>query len=317
MLGGPLDLRVEDDRNEAAEAASVVSKLITRDHVVALIGENASSRSLAAAPIAQSYRIPMISPSSTNVEVTKKGDYIFRVCFTDESQGRALAAFARKNLKAATAAILIDARSDYSVGLADAFAPTSRRAAAASSPSPKYTEGDTDFSAQLTAILPLKPDVLFLPGYYTDAGLIARQARGLGLTATLLGADGCDSPKLTEIGGDAIEGAYFSNHYSVDDPARPCGPSSRPIEAVRGRSRLDRRHLVRRHAAPGRRHRPRRLDGGAPDPRRAGRDERLSGSDGHDHDGRRPQSDQARGGAPRRGRPLPLRRLDRAGVVRR
>ena len=122
VLGVRLDLRVEDDRNEPAEAASVVSKLITRDHVVALIGENASSRSLAAAPIAQRYQIPMISPSSTNVEVTKKGDYIFRVSFTDESQGRALAAFARRNLKAATAAILIDARSDYSVGLADAFA---------------------------------------------------------------------------------------------------------------------------------------------------------------------------------------------------
>ena len=111
----------EDDRGEAAEAASVVSKLITRDHVVALIGENASSRSLAAAPIAQSYRVPMVSPSSTNVEVTKKGDYIFRVCFIDSYQGKVLATFARRNLKAKTAAILIDSRSDYSVGLAEAF----------------------------------------------------------------------------------------------------------------------------------------------------------------------------------------------------
>jgi len=218
VLGVRLDLRVEDDHNEPAEAASVVSKLITRDHVVALIGENASSRSLAAAPIAQGYRIPMISPSSTNVEVTKKGDYIFRVSFTDESQGRALAAFARRNLKASTAAILIDARSDYSVGLADAFAHDFTAAGGRVVAQPRYTEGDTDFSAQLTALLPIKPDILFLPGYYTDAGLIARQARGLGLTAAFLGADGFDSPKLTEIGGDAVEGAYFSNHYSPEDP---------------------------------------------------------------------------------------------------
>ncbi len=219
VLGVPLDLHVEDDRNEPAEAASAVSKLITRDHVVALIGENASSRTLAAAPIAQSYRVPMVSPSSTNVEVTKKGDYIFRVCFTDAAQGRALAAFARRNLEARTAAMLVDSRSDYSVGLAEAFARDFAAAGGRIIGELKYSEGDNDFSAQLTAIAPLAPDVLFVPGYYTDAGLIARQARGLGLRAILLGADGWDSSKLVEIGGEALEGAYFSNHYSVDEPS--------------------------------------------------------------------------------------------------
>jgi branched-chain amino acid transport system substrate-binding protein len=219
VLGVPLELLVEDDRNEPAEAASAVSKLITRDHVVALIGENASSRTLAAAPIAQSYRIPMVSPSSTNVEVTKKGDYIFRVCFTDAAQGRALAAFARRNLGAATAAMLVDSRSDYSVGLAEAFARDFAAAGGRIVAELKYTEGDNDFSAQLTAILPLSPEVLFIPGYYTDAGLIARQARGLGLKATLLGADGWDSSKLVEIGGQALEGACFSNHYSIEEPS--------------------------------------------------------------------------------------------------
>jgi branched-chain amino acid transport system substrate-binding protein len=219
VLGVRLELLVEDDRNEPAEAASAVSKLITRDHVVALIGENASSRTLAAAPIAQSYRIPMISPSSTNVEVTKKGDYIFRVCFTDAAQGRALAAFARRNLSAATAAMLVDSRSDYSVGLAEAFARDFAAAGGRIVADLKYTEGDNDFSAQLTAILPLSPDVLFIPGYYTDAGLIARQARGLGLKATLLGADGWDSSKLVEIGGQSLEGACFSNHYSIEEPS--------------------------------------------------------------------------------------------------
>jgi branched-chain amino acid transport system substrate-binding protein len=218
VLGVPLTLLVEDDRNDPAEAASAVSKLITRDHVVALIGENASSRSLAAAPIAQSYRVPMISPSSTNVEVTKKGDYIFRACFTDAAQGRALAAFARK-LQASTVAMLVDSRSDYSVGLAEAFRKGFTAAGGRVVADLKYSEGDSDFSGQLTAIAPLSPDVLFIPGYYTDAGLIARQARGLGVTAVLLGGDGWDSPRLAEIGGAALEGAYFSNPFSVDEPS--------------------------------------------------------------------------------------------------
>jgi branched-chain amino acid transport system substrate-binding protein len=220
VLGGKrFELLVEDDRGEAAEAASAVSKLITRDHVVALIGEQASSRSIAAAPIAQSYRVPMISPTSTNVEVTKKGDYIFRACFTDPYQGAVLSSFARKTLGAATAAQLVDVRNDYSVGLSDAFREFFVKAGGRMVAEEKYSEGDSDFSAQLTAIRPLDPDVLVIPGYYTDVGLIARQAKSLGLRAVLLGGDGWDSPKLTEIGGDAIEGSYFSNHYSVDDPS--------------------------------------------------------------------------------------------------
>lgn len=220
VLGGKhIELLVEDDRGEATEAASAVSKLITRDHVVALIGEQASSRTIAAAPIAQSYGVPMISPTSTNVEVTKKGDYIFRVCFTDPYQGWVLATFARSNLQAKTAAQLVDVRNDYSVGLAGAFRESFTKAGGRVVAELKYSEGDSDFSAQLTAIRPLDPDVLVVPGYYTDAGLIARQAKALGLSAVLLGGDGWDSPKLAEIGGDAVEGSYFSNHYSVDDPS--------------------------------------------------------------------------------------------------
>ena len=219
VLGKQMQVVSEDDRGEASEAASAVSKLITRDHVVAIIGEQASSRTLAAAPIAQSYGVPMISPTSTNVEVTKKGDYIFRACFIDAYQGQAVASFARKDRKARTAAILIDSRSDYSVGLGEAFRKAFEALGGRITSELKYAEGDSDFSAQLTAIRPDQPDVLFIPGYYTDAGLIARQARSLGLTATLLGADGWDSPKLVEIGGAAMDGAFFSNHYSVNDPA--------------------------------------------------------------------------------------------------
>jgi branched-chain amino acid transport system substrate-binding protein len=219
LLGKKLDLLTEDDRNDPSEAASAVSKLITRNHVVALIGENASSRTLAAAPIAQEYQVPMVSPTSTNVDVTKKGDYIFRVCFIDPSQGKALALFARDNLKAQTASVLIDAKSDYSVGLAGAFRSQFEARGGRVVSELKYAEGDSDFSAQLTSIRSKNPDVLFIPGYYTDAGLIARQARGLGIASALLGGDGWDSPKLAEIGGASVEGAYFSNHYSVDDPA--------------------------------------------------------------------------------------------------
>ncbi|HEX4439433.1 MAG TPA: ABC transporter substrate-binding protein [Thermoanaerobaculia bacterium] len=219
VLGRPIHVLSEDDRGEASEAASVASKLITRDHVVALIGEQASSRTLAAAPIAQSYGVPMISPTSTNVEVTKKGDFIFRACYIDPYQGQAAARFAREKLGAKTAALLVDVRSDYSVGLADAFRAAFGAAGGEIVDEQKYAEGDSDFSAQLTALRPRSPDVLFVPGYYTDAGLIARQAHALGLKATLLGADGWDSPKLTEIGGEAVEGAYLTNHYSVDDPA--------------------------------------------------------------------------------------------------
>jgi branched-chain amino acid transport system substrate-binding protein len=218
-LGKRLELLAEDDHNEPSEAASAVSKLITRDHVVALIGENASSRSLAAAPIAQNYQVPMVSPSSTNVEVTTKGDYIFRVCFIDSYQGKALATFARQTLKVETAALLVDSRSDYSVGLAGAFRDSFTRLGGRIIAEEKYAEGDSDFSAQLTAIRPLKPDAIVVPGYYTDAGLIARQARALGIEAKLLGADGWDSPKLLEIGGATVEGAYFSNHYSADNPS--------------------------------------------------------------------------------------------------
>jgi branched-chain amino acid transport system substrate-binding protein len=236
VLGKRIEFVIEDDRNEASEAASAVSKLITRDHVVALIGENASSRTLAAAPIAQSYGVPIISPSSTNVEVTKKGDYVFRVCFIDSYQGGVLSSFAYRTLNARKAAILVDARNDYSVGLAAAFRERFEKEGGRIVGEMKYAEGDSDFSAQLTAIRDLQPDVLFVPGYYTDAGLVARQAKSLGLSATLLGADGWDSPKLAEIGGAAVEGAYFSNHYSVDDPS-PVG--RRFVDAYRKRYRAD------------------------------------------------------------------------------
>ncbi|HET9794036.1 MAG TPA: ABC transporter substrate-binding protein [Thermoanaerobaculia bacterium] len=218
VLGVKLALHVEDDRGEPAEAASAVSKLISRDHVVGLIGEAASSRTLAAAPIAQKSEIPMITPSSTNPQVTLVGPYVFRVCFTDDFQGAMLARFAAVERKAKTAVLLTDVRSDYSVGLGRAFRRSFEALGGKILGEQKYSEGDTDFSAQLTQIRTTEPDVLFVPGYYTDVGLIARQKKSLGVPGTLLGGDGWDSPRLTEIGGDALDGAYFGNHYSPQDP---------------------------------------------------------------------------------------------------
>jgi branched-chain amino acid transport system substrate-binding protein len=217
VLGRKIRLVVEDDQGRAEEAASAVTKLITADGVVALIGENSSNQSLAAAPIAQANGIPMISPSSTNPAVTEKGEYIFRVCFTDPYQGKALAAFVRNNLKLDSAAILQDQKNDYSVGLAAVFQKEFEAAGGKIVAKQSYAGGDTEFRPQLTAIRTSKPQVLFVPGFYTDVGQIANQARDLGLTVPLVGGDGWDSPVVIQIGGKAIEGSYFSDHYFVGD----------------------------------------------------------------------------------------------------
>jgi branched-chain amino acid transport system substrate-binding protein len=217
ILGRKIRLVIEDDQGRAEEAASVVTKLITSDSVVALIGENSSNQSLAAAPIAQTQGVPMISPSSTNPAVTEKGDYIFRVCFTDPYQGRALATFVRTNLKLDNAAILVDKKNDYSVGLASVFRKDFEAAGGTIVAEQSYSGGDTEFRPQLTAIKAKSPQAIFIPGFYTEVGQIAIQSRDLGLTAPLIGGDGWDSPVVVQIGGKAIEGSYFSDHYFVGD----------------------------------------------------------------------------------------------------
>jgi len=212
-------VQTEDDASSSAQVPSVVRKLIDTDGVLALIGEVASSNSLAAAPIAQEAGVPMLSPSSTNPKVTQKGDYIFRTCFTDIFVGTAMARFARTDLKAKTAALLIDGDSDYSKGLRDYFSKGFKDAGGTVFPPVEYVKGDKDFRAPLTKIKALNPDIIFIPGYYTDVANIAVQARSLGLKQTLMGSDGWDSPKLFEIGKAAVQGSYISNHYSPNDPS--------------------------------------------------------------------------------------------------
>lgn len=221
VKGRKIKLITLDDQGKNEEAASAMTKLITQEKVVAVIGEVASGRSKAAAPIAQENKVPMVSPSSTNPAVTAVGDYIFRVCFIDPFQGFVMSKFAIENLKVKKAAILRDVKSDYSVGLADVFAAEFKKMGGEIVADLSYQSNDIDFKGQLTEMRSKNPEAIFIPGYYTEVGLIAKQARELGIKATLLGGDGWDSSKLNEIGKEAINGSFFSNHYTTEstDPA--------------------------------------------------------------------------------------------------
>ena len=221
MLNGrqkKVAVRVYDDQGKSEEAANAVSRLINQDKVVVILGEVASSNSLAMAPKAQAAQVPMITPSSTNPKVTAVGDYIFRVCFIDPFQGTVMAKFATETLKVKNVAILKDNKSDYSLGLTQFFSENFKANGGTIVAEEAYSQGDTDFRGQLTAIKGKNPDAIYVPGYYTDVGVVARQARELGLKVPLLGGDGWESEKLFELAGSALEGSYFSNHYSSEDP---------------------------------------------------------------------------------------------------
>lgn len=221
IKGKKIKLITLDNQGKPEEAAQAVTRLITQNNVIAVLGEVASGRTKAAAPVAQAHKIPLITPASTNPTVTQIGDYIFRVCFIDPFQGLVMSKFATENLKAKKAAIFRDVKNDYSVGLADVFAAEFKKMGGEIVTDISYQAGDIDFKAQLTQIRGKNPEVIFIPGYYTEVGLIAQQARQLGIKAALLGGDGWDSSKLHEIGKEAINGAYYSNHYTTEstDPA--------------------------------------------------------------------------------------------------
>jgi branched-chain amino acid transport system substrate-binding protein len=219
VLGGrKLKVITEDDRSNNDEAKTAISKLITQDKVCAVLGEIASSRSIAAAPVAQDAQVPMLSPGSTNPKVTQIGDYIFRACFIDPFQGTAMANFALKELKAKRLAVLYPVNSDYGMGLREFFKDATSKGGGQVVADVAYTEkSDVDFKGQLTKIKDANPDAIYVSGYYTEAGLIARQARELGITVPLLGGDGWDSDQTVKIGGNAVNGCYFTNHYSAEE----------------------------------------------------------------------------------------------------
>ncbi len=216
VMGRKIHLVTEDDQSKAGEAATVVRKMMSQSNIIALLGEVASSRSLEAAPIAQKNKVPMISPASTNPKVTEVGDYIFRVCFIDPFQGTALAKFSlAKGWN--PVAILTDVKQDYAVGLSQFFKEYLLANGGQIVSEQSYSSGDKDFKAQLTSIKAANPKAILVSGYYNEAGLIASQARELGLNVPLLGGDGWDSPSLVEVAGAAMEGNYFSNHFSAEN----------------------------------------------------------------------------------------------------
>lgn len=216
LLGMKIELIVEDNQAKAEESANIVRKFIEQDKVVAIIGPVISSNTLAAAPIAQQSKVPLISPTATNPRVTQVGNYIFRACFIDDFQGMVMARFARSGLgkRAETAAILFEKTSDYSIGLAKYFKEEFTRLGGKIVAEESFSSGDQDFSAQLTKIKGKKPDVLYVPSYYDTAGLIIKQARELGINVPILGGDGFDSPQLVELAGkENLKNCYFSGHF--------------------------------------------------------------------------------------------------------
>jgi len=219
VLGQKIELVTEDDRSKPGECATVVRKLIGVDKVVGVLGDATSSATLEGAPIAQSSKVPMITPTATNPKITEVGDYIFRVCFLDEFQGRVLARFAREKLNAKTAAILTDVKQDYSVDLTKFFKEEFTKNGGSITREQSYSTGDTDFRAQLTTLRAPKPDVVYVPGYYQEVALIIKQARQVGLTMPFIGCDGWANQSLLTIGGKALDGCYLTNHFSPDDPA--------------------------------------------------------------------------------------------------
>jgi branched-chain amino acid transport system substrate-binding protein len=214
-----IDVVIYDDRGSAEEAARLTGKLIDQDKVVAVIAGGVSGNSRAAAPKAQSSHIPLISPSSTDPAVTQTGDYIFRACFVDSFQGEVMASFAAEKLKAKKAAILFDINSSYGRGLTEFFETSFRKLGGEIVNKQSYTQGDSDFKGQLSSIKAAEPDVIYIPGYYLEVALIAKQARALGLEQPLLGGDGWDAPELWQLGGAALNNSYISTHYSPDDPS--------------------------------------------------------------------------------------------------
>jgi len=218
VLGKKIKLIFQDDKGDPTEAATVWTKLITQDKVVAIVGTVMSKCSLAGAPICQQNKVPMISPASTSAKVTEVGDYIFRACYLDSFQGTIGAKFCYENLGVRTAACIFDVGNDYTKGLAEYFRDKFIELGGTIVGFEAHPTGTTDFKAQLTKIISNKPEIIYISDYYNDVALITRQARELGFKGHFVGADGWDSPELVKLAGSAVENGFFTNHFSKDDP---------------------------------------------------------------------------------------------------
>lgn len=225
VLGKQIEIVKIDNRSDTTEAANASTRLATRDKVVAILGPATSGNTKAASPPAMENKVPLVSASATDDDVTVDSsgnvrEYIFKTCFSDSFQGVTMANFAFGDLGAKKVAILYDNTSDYAKGLTNSFKETFNDLGGTILSEEAYQAKDTDFKAVLTNIKGTDPEVLYVPGYYEEVGLIARQARELGIDVPILGADGYDSPKLVEIAGaEALNGVYYTNHYSSMDTA--------------------------------------------------------------------------------------------------
>lgn len=221
VAGMKITYVIQDDKNDATEAANVANLLVNQYRVKAIVGAVTSKATIPVSDIVQAAKIPTLTPTATNPKVTvadgKRKDYMFRSCFIDPFQGMVMAKFSRETLKKTRAAVLFDASNDYSKGTAEVFRDGFRKMGGTLAAFEAYGKDDVDFSALLTKVKASGADVLFLPDYYNKVGLIAKQAQEKGLKVQLVGPDGWDSPDLVKIAGTAIEGGYFSNHYSPDD----------------------------------------------------------------------------------------------------
>ena len=224
VLGKKVELVILDNKSEKVDAANAVSRLIDKDKVVAIIGSYGSSLSMAAGDIVKTAKVPAVGCSPTNPLVTLDNDYYFRVCFIDPFQGTVMANYAFNDLRAKTAAIIQDVQQDYSIGLSkyfvDAFVKLTGDAGSIVATT-SYNTGDQDFSAQLTNVKALNPDVIFAPGNYGESALLIKQARDLGITIPILGGDTWEAPEFLSIGGDAVEGAVYSTHFTAEAPVTP------------------------------------------------------------------------------------------------
>ena len=213
--GRRIELVVEDDHSKTEEVPGIVTKLIKDAKVDALLAEPVSTRAMAAAPIAQANKVVMISSASVKPELTQQGDYIFRACFISSTEGEAIASFVTDKLKAKTVATILDDSNDYAVVLARFFEESLMKRGGRIVMKQFYRAGDTDVTAQLRSIKTTRPDVIFAPGFYTTAPVVARTVKQLGIKATLIGSDGWDSPSLMQDGSEPFEGVYFANHFWV------------------------------------------------------------------------------------------------------
>jgi branched-chain amino acid transport system substrate-binding protein len=216
ILGRPLVVITDDNQSKPGDSATITKKLIGRDKVVAVLNGGSTAQCLETAPVCQNAKIPMMATTATAAKVTEFGPYIFRNCFIDPFQGAVLAKFARKSLKVSKAAMLSSVSSPFSVGLADVFRTTFPANGGTIAIEQKYNDGEKDFRAQLTAIRSTNPEVLVVMGFYTEGGLIIRQARELGIKCPMISADGWEAPELLETAGAAAENVYYSSHYSAE-----------------------------------------------------------------------------------------------------